>query len=313
MVSIFSRPPLEAHSQGKCSWRGSQGVAASSLSHYSFERQILTSVIAWLAVDSRQPTGLYFASDSRRSLEGGEFWDDCIKLYAPEGSEDIFAFSGDVKFAQDFLTSTCAAIESDQLPPGLKISPHGRAEWIEENLRSKVSKTQGALQYNTTILYGTRFGWGPRAIFYLKSYGINARSGEISVRELSTEMKNSAVIELSGSGQTYIKHAVDATTEVAGDFSRAFFAGFCHSVLSGNDKLSGGAIQLVNIGCKSTSRHIGVVLPQGAYYRGQRCTESDVLGDSNTNWRNTKFERVSAKGDLVGGAQRHEWRPLKPV
>ena len=270
----------------------------------------MTSVIAWLAVDSRQPTGLYFASDSRRSFESGEFYDDCIKLYAPEGSEDIFAFSGDVKFAQDFLSSTCSAIEASQVPHGLKISPHGRAEWIQANLRSILSATHSALRHNTTILYGTRYGWGPRAVFYLTSYSINARSGEVLVRELSTEMNNSAVIELSGSGQPHVRHAVSATTAVAGDFSRAFFSGFCDSVLSGKDKHSGGAIQIVSIGCKSTSRHIGVVLPQGAYYRGQRYEGEDVPVGSNMNWRNTKFERVLPNGDLVSGAQRHGWRQL---
>ncbi|MDD2990355.1 MAG: hypothetical protein PHI64_15545 [Zoogloea sp.] len=270
----------------------------------------MTSVIAWLAVDSRQPTGLYFASDSRRSFANGEFHDDCVKLYAPEGSEDIFAFSGDVEFAQGFLSSTCSAIEADQVPYGLKTSPHGRAEWIEKNLRSKLLATHGRLQHTTTILYGTRYGWGPQAVFYLTSYRINASSAEVSVCELSTEVNRSSVIELSGSGVPHVRRAVYATTAVAGDFSRAFFAGFCDSVLSGNDVHSGGAIQVVSIGCKSTSRHIGVVLPQGAYYRGQKCESRDAPIGFRTDWRNIKFERVLSNGELIRGAQRHGWRPL---
>ena|GEM_PF-5172863 len=307
--SLSSAAPLLKHTpKSKCTWRGSQGVAAFSLSHQSFERQILTSVIAWLAVDSRQPTGLYFASDSRRSFASGEFFDDCIKLYAVEGSQDIFAFSGDVGFAQDFLSSTCSVIEADKVPYNLKTSPHGRAEWIEKNLRSKLLATHIGLSHTTTILYGTRYRWGPQAVFYLTSYLIKAGSTDVLVRELSTEVHRSSVIELSGSGESFVKQAISTTTAVAGDFSRAFFSGFCESVLSGNDIYSGGAIQLVNIGCKSTSRHIGVVLPQGAYYRGQKFEGCGALGGSKTDWRNTKFERVLPNGELIRGAQRHQWR-----
>lgn len=268
------------------------------------ERQILTSVIAWLAVDSRQPTGLYFASDSRRSFPTKEFRDDCTKLYIAEGSEDIFAFSGDVQFAQQCLTSICTAIESDQIPAGLKISPHGRAEWIEKFLCSRLDTAGFVPQYDTTILYGTRFLWGPQAIFYLTSYTLPVGSGQILLQEYSTDLQNSAVIELAGSGRPHIRRAVSETSDVAGEFSRAFFSGFYDSVSSGNDKSSGGAIQLVCLGCKSHARHIGVVLPEGPFYKGRVYEGSDT----KMLWRNTKFERVSADGNLVNGAQRHGWR-----
>jgi hypothetical protein len=52
-----------------------------------------------------------------------------------------------------------------------------------------------------------------------------------------------------------------------GNFSRAFFAGFCESIVAKKDPCSGGPIQLVGIGDKGVAMHFGVVTSKGAFFR----------------------------------------------
>lgn len=268
----------------------------------------MTSIIAWMAVDSRQPTALYFASDSRRTHVGGRIADDCTKkLYVPRNSVEIFAFSGDVGFASNSLEKLCRSIEADCIPLGLRTSPYGRTEWICDFLRPELSAAPVKPVYNTTILHGSRHSWGTTVSFTLHAFKVQIGSDRLEIEELSAELKQSSVIEINGSGEKHVQRAVDATIDATGDYSRAYFAGFCESVMSGKDPLSGGPVQLVGIGCKSCSQHFGVVLPHGAFYQGIPCDEAK----ESVKWRNYRFEEVTHKGVLLDGAQRHSWRSFR--
>jgi hypothetical protein len=50
----------------------------------------MTSLIAWIGVDSRGPASAYLASDSRISWASGAHWDIGRKLFTSEKSADLF-------------------------------------------------------------------------------------------------------------------------------------------------------------------------------------------------------------------------------
>ncbi len=268
----------------------------------------MTSVIAWLAVDSRQPTALYFASDSRRSFEGKRpAEDDCIKLFVAEGTQEIFAFSGDVTYARTALNKLCNAIEAGHIPGNLALSPYGRSEWIYDFLRGELNSGIRKPEYLTTILYGTRHEWGIKASFSLHAFTVLKDSDRLNCRELSSNLSSSTAIEVNGSGAVSVKNFVSATVKAAGPHSRAYFAAFCNSVMNGDDPYSGGPIQLVGLTCKANAEHYGVVLPTGAFFRGAPYNGSQHV----LHWRNDKFEVVTSNGVLRKNAQRHGWPAIK--
>lgn len=263
----------------------------------------MTSVIAWLAVDSRQPTALYFASDSRKTYVDGHIEDNCIKLYVPRDSVEIFAFSGDVSFAGASLDKLCRAIEANQIPPNMQTSPYGRVDWISQFLRSELISANVKPKYTTTILHGSRHDWGPKVHFTLHAFIVLEGDDRLEVRELSADLSRSSTIEINGSGKPHVQSAVNESVKAAGDYSRAYFAGFCESVMSGNDPFSGGPVQLVGVGCKSRAQHFGVVLPHGAFFQGSAKNEPK----EEVKWRNHMFQVVTHTGALLKGAQRHAW------
>ncbi|MHB1677814.1 MAG: hypothetical protein ACYCSS_09795 [Sulfuriferula sp.] len=262
----------------------------------------MTSVIAWLAVDSRQPTALYFASDSRITINGRLVNDCTKKLFVPHNSVETFAFSGDVAFASTSLDKLCRSIEADCIPCGLGTSPYGRTEWICDFLQSELSAAAEKPAYNTTILHGSRHSWGAKASFTLHALTVQKGNDSLEIEELFVDLKQSSYIEICGSGRLHVRSAVGATVKVAGNYSRAYFAGFCESVMSGNDELSGGPVQLVGVGCKSYAQHFGVVSPSGAFFQGMPQGVKEGV-----KWRNFSFEEVTHTGALLDGAQRHAW------
>jgi hypothetical protein len=59
----------------------------------------MSSLAAWVGVDSRGPASVYFASDSRVTWAASDTtWDCGRKTFASPTSSDIFAYCGDVLF-----------------------------------------------------------------------------------------------------------------------------------------------------------------------------------------------------------------------
>ncbi len=58
----------------------------------------MTTLAAWVSVDSRRPSACYLISDSRITWPNGGQWHTAQKLFVAEKSPDIFGFCGDVQF-----------------------------------------------------------------------------------------------------------------------------------------------------------------------------------------------------------------------
>lgn len=269
----------------------------------------MTSVIAWLAVDQRYPTALYFATDSRRTFADGSYRDDCRKVFVPRDSREFFAFTGDVNFPTSALTHICTLLEQSAVPAQLLGSAYGRSSWVLDTLNSLLAQSPHRPAYNFTILHGSRNGFGAGVAFVLHAYYYCVGETLIQAKELSSGLAQSSVVEIVGTGKLHVRQALEAETAMGGSYSRVFFAGFCRALEDKLDTYSGGAVQLAGLGNKGVARHHGVVLAGRSFYQGSNCT---IPLEGNVQWWNEMFQRVDQSGKLIKGAQRHAWeRPLR--
>lgn len=261
----------------------------------------MTSLIAWLAVDTgkRQPTTLYIASDSRQTFRNGTHSDTCRKIYLPNESADMFAFSGDVVYGQ-----YCLAKLSDD--PLFKSNFRSNEPSLEKKLAriSEILKEKTPEIFTTAILYASRTGAFHNAEFHLLIFKITT-TGHITSESVSTEKIQSSCLHIGGSGETAIKdvavtYGVSSTNS---SYSRDFFEIFCKSVQGGADKQSGGPIQLASLASKSCARHLGVFLSR-PYYLGCHHPRNEYNGKV-IDWRDSKFQRVDYHGKLLKSARHY--------
>jgi hypothetical protein len=263
----------------------------------------VTSVIAWIAVDERRPTGLYFASDSRRSWEGrSDTRDDCVKLFVAKGTREIFAFAGDATFPPRVLEKICQELESNpQLVTGFD-GPYERSAWVYSRVRDEFNALVTKPQYAFTILHGTRNGAMQVASFHLFEYTYHVASGTLAsgVLDMNGEAESSVMLNVIGTGHAVVKSFVEKATLKLGDVSRAHFSAFCSAVESGQDEWSGGPIQLVGVHSIKDSLHYGVFGPNGRYYRGSTHLPAN---HAEIRWRNWQLEKVDSLGNVSKSAR----------
>ena len=92
----------------------------------------MTLIVSWAGVDSRSPSSLYIASDSRITW-GKKHFDQGKKVFACKSHPDIFGYCGDVLFPLMILNQIVDSIDS-----GLLYS----ADW---NYRKKTEKVRRRL------------------------------------------------------------------------------------------------------------------------------------------------------------------------
>ena len=265
----------------------------------------MTSLLAWIAYDSRRATALYLASDSRQTFEGGVFTDNCIKIFvsvADQNQSEIFGFCGDVEFSQYALRAVCSDIEKKRIPPSSRGNAESRANWIHYYINDRLKNFNRTLIHATIILHASRDSWGGGAKFYLHSYSGGKGATTLQKRRESFTRKN--LHFRNGTGHNHIFEKLLEVRAQAGDFSRAYLAAFISSLNGENvDEGSGGAVQLAGIATVGDARHYGVVSDKGSFFRGEKATK--IL--PKVQWFDTKMQRVNQNGSLLRSAKRHNW------
>ncbi len=71
----------------------------------------MTSLISWVAIDSRGPASFYVASDSRISWARDAHWDMGRKLFTCRHSPDLFGYCGDVLFPSLLLSQVSQLLD----------------------------------------------------------------------------------------------------------------------------------------------------------------------------------------------------------
>ena len=262
----------------------------------------MTSLVAWIGVDSRCPSSVYLASDSRISWGEEGDWDYGRKLFASRKYPDILGYIGDVLFPSQILGQAVNLIDADLLFD-TNDCHHSKHNKLSSIVKGSFVGYPIKQRRSFTIVYCSREGSGMYCIFHMStlSWSFN-RGWTEGWLDLPTE---SGVIRNLGSGEQSVERWYSRWLRTReGGTSRSVFSAFCDSLQSEEDKFSSGGPQVVGIYQKGPSETFGLI------YKGKRY----LLGlpmhlDGNydgVEWRNSLFERCDWRTmERIPGAQRH--------
>jgi hypothetical protein len=268
----------------------------------------MSSLAAWVAVDSRGPSSFYIASDSRVTWgTSNAAWDSGRKVFASASSSDIFGYCGDVLFPSLVL----GQIEM-LLARGVPFT--GEQDVIErhQTVRGMIAESFDLYPRESrqpfTILHAARGGSGIPATFHLWKLDWSQAGGW---RDLKSEVPTESVLVLAvGSGAQVVERSEQEWRQRLGRTSRSVFGSFCDALKNGGDPLTGGPPQLVGLYRNFPGRVFGIV------HEGKRFISGMNVPDARTldvlEWRNELFERCDVHTlERLHGAQRQPrpWRP----
>lgn len=247
----------------------------------------MTSLIAWVGVDSRGPASIYLASDSRVSWERGETWDYGRKVFGSYRHPDILGYFGDVLFTSQVLSQVINLIDADSLFEA-DSTAESKFEAISSIVKQAYSKYPQKMRRPFSVVHCSRRGNGMSATFALFELSWDVTQGWYT--KIKPVPQKSDIAAIYGSGEASIRESVQRWKQSeAGGTSRSIFSAFCDSLKSGSDPATGGAAQLVGIYRQGLARSFGIIFGKSRYLHGLCVDGSQYLG--GVEWFNELFER----------------------
>lgn len=235
----------------------------------------MTTLICWCGLDSRAPSSLYIATDSRFSWwPSVTQWDRGRKLSVRARDAAILAFAGDVTFGQNLLVGLNEDALSDR--------------HLEERLHElSGSFPIGSLE-GTAIVFARRVGEGMAAQFVVTAHEYEDHSWRIRNHPIPT--KYSDIICAYGSGRSIALSELRkwVSQDVSGRTSRSVFSAFCDTLKGGQDPQTGGAPQLAAIYRQGPAREIGIIWDNELHLGG--LTPPTDMDLTSVKWHNDLFE-----------------------
>lgn len=253
----------------------------------------MTSLIAWVGIDSRRVSSLYIATDSRLTwapLPGK--WDQAKKTFACSRSPDAFGYVGDACFFSVVVGQLVVAIDH-----GIIFGLGGGHEEKRAAVQASLAKASESyplpFEDQTGVVHISRCGEGGSASYSVNSYYVRG-PGRV-VASTTPIPAESAVVAAEGSGRlvvsTWQKYWQNSDVKKT---SRAVFSAFCDAIRSEGDPRSGGAPQLVGLYPNWPPRTYGIVFGGLRFFQGVRVDDASLKeGDAlaELEWRNELFER----------------------
>lgn len=297
--------PSRSHSMQ--SWRGARESSFHHTCQSHARKNQLTSFLAWLAADPSRRSALYFASDSRVTFEDGSHRDDCIKLFCPKSSPDIFAMVGYIRFPDLALPTICSEIDQGLMPKELTTAT-GRIDWVSARLKAMKEAQPGGGTF--MIFHASRDAYAELSTFALTRHRYASADGTWLREDYGLYKSDSHAIECDGSGGVVIRNSIGPVTFKIGEVSRAYFQAFCKALKNpSGDSASGGAPQLLGLGSVGVGRHYGVQTGSGEFFQGRPASFDGV--PSGTQWRDEEFAQVGPKGRLMKNRDRKKIKGKK--
>jgi hypothetical protein len=261
----------------------------------------MTALISWLGADSRGPSSLYIASDSRLSWDKETKWDRGRKVFHSEKYPHIWGYCGDVLFPSLALGQIVSAIDGGGLFADSE-APDGKNAKVFECLQEHFETYPEKCRLDFSILHCHREEKGMTSVFFAWMISWNRKTGWTS-KQIDAPKESGLVISL-GSGAKSVDYwnGYMQRSDVSRT-SRAVFQAFTLSLKDAKDPGSGGPPQLASLRREGNGQSHGVWWNSIASVNG--LTMSQYSEKNGIEFFNENFERVDPKtGLLLKGAQR---------
>ena len=249
--------------------------------------KLMTTLISWVAVDQRQPSAIYLASDSRFTWPNKAQWDVGKKLYASTKYPEIFGFCGDVLFPAQILDKLCNKIDFEHVFSN-EISFENKLEFVREFISQNFASYPPHARDTFEIHYISRSGSGMKSQFHAGTVSWS-KWGDVRAEIMDLPIV-SGLIQKSGTGKIPLSNWYYRwkTSDIK-DTSRSVFGAFCDSLLSGEDPHSGGSPQLMGLYRVGLPKTIGVIWKGEKYISGSPLHAHEC--PAGIEWHNELFER----------------------
>jgi hypothetical protein len=247
----------------------------------------MTSLISWVGADSRGPSSVYFASDSRITWPGAGKWDHGRKLFACRRYPHIFGYCGDVLFPTQTLSQITEMIDSGLIAADPFDSIDSYTEKIVAIIEAALKTYPPPTKQKFDVLYCMREGEFMQSRFHLRQITFDPVS---TPTVLPIEIPSqSGTVAVLGSGSKCVRDQLHLwESSQVGGTSRSVFSAFCDALRSGDDPSSGGPPQLVGLRRMSPPRTFGVIWQQHRYFYGLEASASAT--QNGVHWFNDLFE-----------------------
>jgi hypothetical protein len=162
----------------------------------------MTTLLSWLGVDSRAPSSVYLASDSRISFGSKRQWDTGRKLFASKTMPEIFGYCGDVTFPIQVLGQIV-----EQIDNGLFFSEQkeylNKLEKVRGVVEDSFRKLPKEYQRSFQILYVSRDNSGMASEFFAAKISLDTQQKIVS-ENISLPLESGLIIG-TGSGDASLR------------------------------------------------------------------------------------------------------------
>jgi hypothetical protein len=265
----------------------------------------MTSLAAWVGVDGRGTTSLYFVSDSRISWgPAGPEWSLGRKLFASKTTSDIFGYCGDVLFPSLVLGQLESLLNSSVLFTGNE-NPSDRHEVIVRMIQNSLQTYPAGRRANFSIIHGAREHVGLKSVFHMWKLDW---SNHLGWQQTKVDLPKESRVALSlGSGAGAFVEWEKRWQRPLGRVSRAVFGAFCDALKSGADAQTGGAPQVVRLYRDGPGSAIGIIFEGERFLHGVPVVSGQAL--NSVEWRNIHFERCDGESMTILNDAQPQPRP----
>lgn len=264
----------------------------------------MTLLLSWLAVDSRRPSSLYIASDSRLSWGNTSKYDQGKKVFSFRNSPDIIGYCGDVLFPTVSLNQLISMAD-DNLLFAAGDNCDTKFNKIKTHLQAQLKlypSTPGIIDNTVQILYGSR---DSSHVFHLYNLTWHRRENMWYDEKLAIpDYSNTLTVLGSGRNEFLDKLKLYQRSDI-GKTSRAIFQCFCDTLNNIQNKYCGGSPQLVGLFQKGNGLNFGIIWNGRRYFSGAEIPYNPNL--DVIQWRNEEFEICS--GDTMKKVEKAQRQP----
>ena len=271
----------------------------------------MTSLVAWVAADSRGPSSLNIATDSRITWPSSDgsilHWDHSKKVYACAKEPLLIGFVGDVLFSVLVIPGII-----DRIDRGVFLPEGSIVDGVIAAIRRAWREYPRALYRSLHIYIAHRVGDEMSATFQLV---VLSRKAGPTARWITREYVIPTISEclvIDGTGGPAIRKAIDKwQTSSAANTSRAVFWGFVDAIVSGADPKSGGAPQVGSLYRVDGGKLLGIIYNNQRYFGGAHLIGNEAL--DGVQWRNSLFERADGRKKSRLPEAQPQPQPLLPM